>query len=264
MPFRFTTRDMETITGEQARQQLLATNDRAFLSPDRGVVAVSRERWQVAQDAEAHGWMHLWREVIEDRNTHHFALFDYLMMVNERRFARAIELGCGPFTNMRLAASALKVDTIELLDPLMPRYMDHPHCTYRSGQLRLHDGRMAPIAAAYAMPIEDLQPEGTYDLVLLINVIEHCIDVDRIFSSIWNMLAPGGVFVFHDKYFDVAEVAETILSEYDTAHPLKPDRRVIDSFLERFRLIFSRHTTTRGHPMFTATGDAVYFVGEKP
>ena len=264
MTFRFTTRDMETLTGEEARLRLLATNDAAFLSPDRGVVAVSRERWQVAQEAEAHGWMELWREVIEDRNTHHFALFDYLFMLKERRFGRAIELGCGPFTNMRLAASALEIGSIELLDPLMPRYMDHPHCAYRSGQLRLHDGRMAPITTAYAMPIEDLQPEGTYDLVLLINVIEHCIDVDRIFTGIWDMLAPGGVFVFHDKYFDLAEVAETIGSEYDTAHPLKPDRRVVDAFLERFRLVFSRRTTTLGRPMFTATGDAIYFVGEKP
>jgi SAM-dependent methyltransferase len=264
MEYRYTNRDMETVTGEPARQHLLKTNDKEFLSPERGVVAVSRERWQIAQDAESHGWMDIWRDVIEDRNHHHFVTFDYLQILNDRTFARAMELGCGPFTNMRYAAHALKPKSIELLDPLMPRYMEHQHCSYRTGRLRLFDGQMVPIAACWAMPIEDFRAEAPYDLVLLINVIEHCIDVDLIFTRVWEMLAPGGVFIFHDRYYDAAEIAATILTEYDTAHPIKADRRVIDQFLDRFKLIFSRTTTTRGRPMFTSTGDAVYFVGEKP
>lgn len=264
MTFQFTTRDMETLTGEDARQRLLETNDKAFHSPGRGVVSVSRDRWTIAQEAEAHGWMDLWHDVIDDRNMHHFTLFDYLFMLKERKFRKGIELGCGPFTNMRLVAHSLAIDSFDLLDPLMPQYVNHKHCTYGSGQLRLHDGRMVPIGAAYAMPIEDFQPETTYDIVVLINVIEHCMDAEKIFEKIWEMLAPGGVFVFHDKYFDEQEVDATILSAYDTAHPLKVGHRVIDAFLERFRLIFSRATTTHGKPMMTATGDAIYFVGEKP
>jgi SAM-dependent methyltransferase len=264
MTFSFTTRDMETVTGEEARRLLAENNDQSFHVPGRGVVSVSRERWMKAQDAEAHGWMDIWRDVPDDRNMHHFTLFDYLFMLKERRFKHAIELGCGPFTNMRLVAHSLAIESIHLLDPLMPRYVDHPHCTYRSGQLRLHDGRMVPIDAAYAMPIEDLRPEVSYDLVVLINVIEHCMDAEKAFSQVWNMLSPGGVLIFHDKYFDEAEVAATILTSYDTAHPIKVGHAVIDNFLSRFRLIFSRSTSTHGKPMMTATGDAIYFVGEKP
>lgn len=264
MTFKFTTRDMETVTGEDARRLLAETNDRSFLVPGRGVVSVSRERWMIAQEAEAHGWMDIWRDVIDDRNGHHFALFDYLFMLKERRFKHGIELGCGPFTNMRLVAHSLSIEHIHLLDPLMPRYVEHPHCSYRTGQLRLHDGRMVPIAAAYAMPIEDLQPQVSYDIVVLINVIEHCMDINKIFSQIWDMLAPGGIFVFHDKYFDETEVAATILTEYDTAHPLKVGHKVIDDFLSRFRLVFARSTQTSGRPIMTAPGDAIYFVGEKP
>lgn len=208
--------------------------------------------------------MDLWRDVIDDRNLHHFTLFDYLFMLKNRRFKHAIELGCGPFTNMRLVAHSLSIESIHLLDPLMPRYVEHPHCAYRSGQLRLHDGRMVPVDAAYALPIEDLRPEVSYDLVVLINVVEHCIDVERIFSQVWNMLSPGGVFMFHDKYFDETEVASAISREYDMAHPIKVGHVVIDAFLERFNMIFSRYTSTDGQPMMTATGEAIYFVGEKP
>jgi hypothetical protein len=260
---RFVTRDFETLVGDRARMRLLANNDEAFLSTGRGVVSVSRARWEEAQDAELHGWMNLWRESRDDRNLHHFALFDYFSMIRERRYERGIELGCGPFTNMRVVASTLRINTIELLDPLLQEYVEHPHCTYSDGQLRLDSGRKMPVDTFWAMPIEDLDTDKAYDVIILINVIEHCIDVDRIFDRIWSMLSRKGVFIFHDRYFDHASVERLIREDYDTAHPLKVDRGVVDAFLDRFRLVFSRHTTTRGQSTMTAGGDAVYFIGEK-
>lgn len=263
MPFEFVTRDFKTLTGEQARLRLMTENDREFLSADSGVIAVSRQRWEIAQDAEAHGWLDLWRARAEDRNMHHYALFDYFLMLRERAFKRGIELGCGPFTNMRVVSSVAKVEAIELLDPLIESYHEHPNCTYRDGSLRLLDGNATRIDVQHATPIEDMKVETKYDLVVLINVIEHCFDVRRIFANVLDLLVPGGIFVFHDKYFDHRMVATEILSNYDTGHPLRVDRKFIDAFLARFMPIFSRQTTTTGDARMTDTGDAIYFIGSK-
>ncbi len=260
----FVTRDFQTLTGEQARERLMTVNDKEFLTADSGVVAVSRERWKLAQEAEANGWLNLWRGAIEDRNTHHYALFDYFFMLRDRPFKRGIELGCGPFSNMRVAVSTVKVETIELLDPLIERYLELPNCAYTDMKLRRLDGNTEPVAKLHAMPIEDMQVEQKYDLVILINVIEHCIDVRKIFDNVWNLLVPGGVFIFHDKYFDHLETAVEIASHYDTGHPLRPDRKIVDGFLNRFETIFSRWISTEGAAKMTDTGDAIYFVGRKP
>jgi SAM-dependent methyltransferase len=264
MAFEFVTREFKTLTGEQARLRLMAQNDKEFLSPDSGVVAVSRERWELAQDAEANGWLNLWRGAIEDRNTHHYAMFDYLFMLRDMPLKRGIELGCGPFSNMRVAVSTVKVETIELLDPLIESYLELPHCAYRDMKLRRLDGNTEPVAKLHAMPIEDMQVEQKYDLVILINVIEHCIDVRKIFANVWDLLVPGGVFIFHDKYFDHSEIAAEIETTYDTGHPLRPDRKFVDAFLRRFVTVFARFTTTTGDAKMTDTGDAIYFIGRKP
>lgn len=264
MAFEFVTRDFKTLTGEQARLRLLAENDQAYLTKDSGVLTVPRERWELAQDAEANGWLNLWRGAIEDRNTHHFALYDYLFMLQGHTFKRGIELGCGPFSNMRVAVSTVKVETIELLDPLIESYLELPNCAYTGMKLRRLDGNTETVAKLHPMPIEDMQVETKYDLVILINVIEHCFDVRKIFDNVWNLLVPGGVFIFHDKYFDHEETAATIATSYDTGHPLRPDRKFVDAFLGRFVTIFSRETKTLGEARMTDTGDAIYFIGRKP
>jgi SAM-dependent methyltransferase len=263
MDYRVITRDFEVVTGEEARARLAALNDREFLSEDGGVVAVSRKRWQLAQDAEANGWMALWRNAVEDRNHHHFAMFDRLLMLQQVRFRTALEMGCGPFTNLRLFLSALDIESIELLDPLIDTYRAHPNCTYKDGSFHDDRGGTRPIAALHALPIEDVPPSSRFDLIVLINVIEHCIDVRAVFAKVREMLVPGGMFIFHDKYFEHDQVAAEIATTFDTAHPLKVDRHVVDRFLGEFGTIFSRHITTIGAAPLSGEGSVIYFVGQK-
>ncbi|MBL8689793.1 MAG: hypothetical protein JNL04_11870 [Rhodospirillaceae bacterium] len=86
----------------------------------------------------------------------------------------------------------------------------------------------------------------------------------KILANVWDLLVPGVIFIFHDKHFDHAEVAAGIEISYDTGHPLRPDRRMVDAFLGRFVTVFSRYTTTTGEAKMTDTGDAIYFIGQKP
>jgi SAM-dependent methyltransferase len=261
MTHRFVTRNFEVLDGESARLRLRTTNDREFVVADQGIPRVSRERWKSAQDAECHGWLEIWRDSQEDRNSLHLAMFDYLAMLHGRRFAKVIELGCGPFTNLRLMLMTLAADEVHLLDPLLDSYRSHPHCAYADGALRLVDGRRVPIAGAYSSSIEEFDNSHRFDVVVLINVIEHCFDVHRLFDRVWTMLNPGGLLLFHDRYFDHDDVAQNSARDYDTAHPLKVDRRIVDGFLGRFAEVFRRAVTTSGAVRLSPPGDMVYFVG---
>lgn len=123
---------------------------------------------------------------------------------------------------------------------------------------------MVPVAERVALPVEQFEPKARYDLVVMLNVIEHCYNVPLIFRKIWEMTEPGGLVVFHDRYFDHEQVVREVDRIYDAAHPLKVDRKLIDGFIQRFEEVFFRLVTTHGYTVHSGVGDQVYFVGRKP
>lgn len=262
--YTYVTRDFEILTGEVARPLVEKTNDKRFLTRDAGIHTVSIDRWKLAQDAERHHWLDLRAHMREDRNMDHAFMYDRYSALAGRTFEDAIELGCGPFTNMRVVAQVCTIRRLTLLDPLIEDYLGHPNCHYRDGALALDGGGRLPVAERVALPIEQFQPARQYDLVVMLNVIEHCYNVPVIFRKIWDMTSAGGVILFHDRYFDHEQVTAEAERTYDAAHPLKVDRKLIDGFMGRFEAVFLRTVTTRGHARYSATGDQVYFVGRKP
>lgn len=264
MTYSFIDKSFSKIKGDAARPLVERHNDLAFLSNGRGVVSVSEERWREAQEAERHGWMTLWRNETEDRNSLHAVMFENYLPLQGVRFRHAIELGCGPFTNIRLLGRVAPVEEASLLDPLIEEYLSHPHCTYRDRLLFFAADRFLYLDKLIPLPIEAFSPPRSYDLVLLINVIEHCRDFDRVAETIWSMLEPGGTFVFHDSYYRHANVAQALERHFDVAHPLRVDRHVIDQFLSRFQMVFRRTVTTDGNAPITGRGETVYFIGQKP
>ena len=262
--YQYVTRDFEILTGEAARALVEKTNDRRYLTRDGGIHTVSIDRWKLAQDAERHHWLDLRPHVREDRNMDHAFMYDRYSVLSGQTFENAIELGCGPFTNMALIGQRCTINRLTLLDPLIEDYMRHPNCLYRDGALALPGDARLPVAERVALPIEQFQPQTRYDLVVMLNVIEHCYNVPVIFRRIWDMMAPGGVMLFHDRYFDHAKVAAEAERSYAAARPLKVDRKLINGFLQRFNGIFFRTVLTRGEVHHSAPGDQVYFVGLKP
>jgi SAM-dependent methyltransferase len=260
----YVSREFEVVTGEAARAFVEKTNDRRFLTRDAGIHTVSVERWKLAQDAERHHWLDLRPHVNEANNMDHAYMFDRYEMLRGQVFESAIELGCGPFTNIAVMAQLCQVKRLTLLDPLIEDYLKHPNCSFRDGSVPLPSGERLPVAERVALPIEQFDPKIRYDLVVMLNVIEHCYNVPVIFRKIWDMLTPGGTLIFHDRYYDHAQVALEAEKVYDAAHPLKVDRRLIDEFIKRFERVFRRFVTTRGKTSFSGTGDEIYFVGRKP
>ena len=259
--YSFIDRNWQFIKGDQARPLVEKFSDRPYLQGDRGIVRVPRDRWHVAQDAEANAWMNLWQGNVQDRNLDHFIMFDKYKPLADRRYDHAIELGCGPFSNLSFVGMACQVARCSLLDPLIQSYVSHPNCTYRGSHLVnnvVGEAPQIPIVERIASPIEDMPTDRRYDLVVMINVIEHCFDVDLIFDRIATILAPGGMFCFHDKYFSTEEIEHDLTYTYDAGHPLKVEMNALEAFLTRDYVPRFRRTIS------TEPGyDSLYFIGER-
>ena len=61
----------------------------------------------------------------DDHNYLNYLDFAGYQVLTGLRFERVIELGCGPFTNLRYIARRCDISTVELLDPLIGDYLQH-------------------------------------------------------------------------------------------------------------------------------------------
>ncbi len=112
------------------------------------------------------------------------------------------------------------------MDPLIKDYLNHPHCTYRTGSL------MGVPVETVASPIEGFDPVERYDLVVMANVLEHCFDVPAIFQRILQCLKPGGLFVFGDNVFRPEQLEVLLTHQFDAGHPIRVTDPLVTGFLQ--------------------------------
>jgi SAM-dependent methyltransferase len=258
----FIGRDIDVLEGQSAADALGATNDSRFYESGKGVLRVDQARWSEAQHYERKTWLERGRTTADDRNRFHQQRFAGYSPLKGMKFGRAIELGCGPFTNLRLILEVAEASHVHLLDPLIADYVGHPLCRFRHSRLGGLFGfgtREALRSWRYPLAqlresvnslavggvrgrhvelenstIEDFATPHKFDLVVLINVLEHCRDAEKVFAKVWEILAPGGIFVFHDKFFESSAIAESLATLYDAGHPIRLDPVVSEAFLHRF------------------------------
>jgi SAM-dependent methyltransferase len=222
-----------------------------------GVIKVDHSRWEEAQRYEKRTWMEKGKGNFNDRNEYHRERFAHYSALQGKEFIRAIELGCGPFTNMRFINKECTIREIHLLDPLLSAYYRHPFCQYSSTHLGgikrylsiqrlrhpfsllrkiMHEFPKEGLNGVPIIPhvsmIEEFDTEQKFDLVAMINVIEHCQDARKVFSKIDEILMPGGILVFHDNLYDAETVEILSKSLYDVGHPLRVDRSITVDYLE--------------------------------
>lgn len=285
--FLFIDDDVNILTAGAAEVALAIQSDARFVEGEAGIRRVPRERWASAQKAERKHWMVLGLGANDDYNYDHAAGFDHYASLRDTTFSRAIELGCGPFTNLRIIADVCRIAECDLLDPLVESYLEHPGCRYSRTSLLVDQSRMnvqlrqflrghrrfglerftesgtVPIGRLVTTPIEEMSLDRTYDLVVMENVIEHCYDVDLVFANILSVLEPGGHFVIHDRYYYADRVAERTRTLFDAAHPLQVDRSLVDTFLSaNFEPVYSKIENVAGEFMGHDVGaENYYFVG---
>lgn len=280
--------EVNAYLGDDADRHLATNNDAQFLTPEKGIIRVTADRWKTAQTAERAHWMTLGLTAQDDRNYEHLHFFDGYQVLGNRRFGHAIELGCGPFTNLRLLAAKCYIEQCSLLDPLIESYLHHPYRKYDQNYLyaerwilsdplrrivrklrrRINPqllSRRVQVAQLLATPIETMPTTQQYDLVVIINVIEHCYDINAVFANVLATTRPGTTLIFHDKYYDAATVEVSASQIYDAAHPLRVDKKVVETFLTtHFSPLYRRVTD---HEQFIVgsqmSWQSVYFIGTR-
>lgn len=256
--FTYIDENIKVLHGDEAHRALNYRSDALYIGDAGGIHSVDRDRWLEAQRCERRHWFNHEARVADDHNYQNMRNFDNYRMLSGMTFQRAMELGCGPFTNARFVSQACKIQCLDLLDPLIGDYLKHRNRYYDSDKLlvppkirrfdRIHKrlpwlwwsaapvlGRTVQIGRLVQSSIESFEVnEMLYDLVIIINVLEHCYDLGRIFDQIDSMLTPDGVLVFGDIGFDAEELSRFGGRQWDAAHPLRPLTTTIGSFLGRF------------------------------
>jgi hypothetical protein len=143
--YLFVDEQLRYTTGEEAARALAERSDAPFFTEGEGVLRVPKTRWQEAQRYERDTWLVANAAAADDRNHDHEAGFGGYAALAGLRFTDVIELGCGPFTNLRVIARHCTIDQCSLLDPLIEDYLHHPHCTYDRRFLTTDESGLARI-----------------------------------------------------------------------------------------------------------------------
>ena len=137
---------------------------------------------------------------------------------------RAMEIGCGPYTNIRLIRKASSIRTILCSDPLVGAYSKFKHgwlakaFAGRSIALIQHPGEYIPIESA------------SLDCVILINVLDHVLDAEKCLLEALRTLKPDGILILGQ---DLTDQADMRLQENleDIGHPIRLVQSQLDAIL---------------------------------
>jgi len=142
-----------------------------------------------------------------------------------------IELGCGPFTNTRLLLKGRTVRRVICSDPLAREYVRFQRGwlaqQYRNASVLIDDH-----------PVEECPyRDESFDVVLMINVLDHVRDADLCLKNASRIVRQGGLLLLGQDLTDEEDLRKTA---NDTGHPIKLDAEAIEPHLGPFDPILSR------------------------
>jgi SAM-dependent methyltransferase len=228
------------------------------MTEDRGqtgssVRRVSAERWRQAQQWELDWWKQGqrkrgWKRVAwpltapalrvlnwsrawgDDWNHWWKERFDGYRFL-PARLGDCIELGCGPYTNIRVILEGREADRVVCSDPLTRSYI-----TFRgrwlanahaSGRIEIDDH-----------PIEETPfPPASFDLVVMINVLDHVRDADMCMQKAVELVRPEGYFVIGQDLCDDEDLAR---HPYDVGHPIRLRREDLEPYLAPLSTVYRK------------------------
>lgn len=216
---------------------------------------VSLERWREAQDWERSHWVNtqnmraryfknaIWRLLSaarlvpkyrgDDWNTWWKRQFDdYRFLPSE--IENAIEVGCGPYTNVRLMLDRCRIHHLVLSDPLIQTYVRFKLTLvaelYRRAGCTLDDH-----------PLESLPFASNYfDLAVKINVLDHVQDARKCMENLVNVVRPGGLLVIGQDLTNEEDLAALKNDAGAAGHPIKLNHEWFEPFLKGFEPLISK------------------------
>ncbi len=210
---------------------------------DINLIKISQEKWGTAQDAEFELWKKSSRPTLLGRlkyyikNKNRGNLFScsddwnfwWLKKFDNYSFLKdtdnAIEVGCGPFSNMRLISKKIKCSRIYLSDPLIKKYIKYTNGFVRekarSGEICIDDS-----------PAEDLPYKDNYfDLVVLINVLDHVRDAEKVISECIRVARKNGCLLLGQDLTNDVDIKKNFNLD-DPLHPIRVDHIFLDNILD--------------------------------
>ena len=237
---------------------------------------VSSERWKQAQDWELVLWESIerkkgWKLPIwivlrpffrllglpggarDDYNywwEEQFGYYRYL----PARIGNYIELGCGPYTNTRLILKDREADYIFLNDPLIRNYVRYKH-TWLAERYRAGDVCIDP------HPAEDIPfADESFDVVVMINVLDHVRDVDLCLHNATRITKKGGVFLLGQ---DLTNQEDILKYPHDVGHPIHLHLDDLIPHLKDFSPIYHKNLTRSNGRNPDAHYATLIFAGQK-
>ncbi len=159
------------------------------------------------------------------------------------RLGDYIELGCGPYTNTRLILNGRTADRVVCSDPLADQYVEF------KGRW-LADAAANGIVEIDAHPIEDIQfPPSSFDVVVLINVLDHVMDADVCLRTAIGLLKPGGYFIFGQNLAnpDIAGQYEW----FEEGHPIRLTAADVEGHLRTLTPVLNKTVPPHDPPVHT-------------
>ena len=208
---------------------------------------VDYDRWQTAQTWERQHWIRdqkalarygknfIWRLLSipgivpkhrgDDRNLWWRRYFDNYGFL-PAKVGNALEVGCGPYTNIRLIRQVCRPDHLFLSDPLIRTYvkfkMTFVSELYRDAACCLDDH-----------PLEELPfADDYFDLAVMINVLDHVQDARACIENLIRVLKPGGFVVIGQDLTNEADSREQP-DGLKTGHPITLDENWFKPYLDR-------------------------------
>jgi len=223
---------------------------------DGKLIRVDHKRWEDAQTFEKECWInsvHLgddwnfwWREKFDKYNSveNHF----------EQKEIDILEVGCGPFTNVRLIESIVNYKKVVCSDPLMPTYIKLP-CWINSNSHRLgfelHNDQLENLRYA----------NESFDLLICINVLDHVQDVDRCFHEMKRVLKKNGLIVFGQDLTDwIKRDDPNPNKDQDQGHPIRINEEYCYENLKDMKSLLNKVVESRNK---NAHYGCLVYIGEK-
>lgn len=222
-------------------------------SNDPSIIKVDNETWQKAQHQEGYNWVWLNRrngylklvykflralknpkrllQYIKFRDFYCGDDWNYWWLeafenykVLPKELGRALEVGSGPYSNIRLISRLVKIKEIHCTDPLMFTYLGMRQ-TWVS-----ENARKNKIKATTGKAEKIEYPDNYFDMVVCNNVLDHVEDAEACFSEMFRVLKPGGYFVFGQDLTDDKDL-ENPVWRHDHVHPIKLHHTYIESLI---------------------------------
>lgn len=212
---------------KDATAALATTNDSKYWDDENGIITVDHDRWKKAQQFESTGWLTQWRDANSDRNDEHKRGFNNYDSV-PKDLGDVIEIGCGPFTQLKTIQQNRTIKSVTLLDPLLDKYCQLPNCTYKDNHF------MNLPTTLICCQAEQLRPIGKFDAAICINVLEHVQDVPKVLIALHQCLRPKGILIFGERVYDGLNIKDV----YDIGHPIRMKEIVVTNFLQQFQKLF--------------------------